>query len=131
VPVDPTRFQDITLPRRTVWLRDELRARQFKGTQVVLDHLRAGGLRLGEVDYFQGELYRLHGGKDDDVRALAAYQQAIAAGGAPAETHRALGLLWMKAGDRERARGAFQSYLEARPNADDREIVRAYLGQLR
>ena len=130
-PVDPTRFQDITLPRRTVWLRDELRAREFKGTQVVLDHLRAGGLRPGEVDYFQGELYRLHGGKGDDARALAAYQQALATGGAPAETHRALGLLWMKAGDRERARGAFESYLEARPNADDREIVRAYLGQLR
>ena len=64
------------------------------------------------------------------TKAVAAYEQALAAGEAPAETHRALGLLWMKAGERERARGAFQRYLDARPDADDREIVRAYLTRL-
>ena len=128
--VDGSRFRDVTLPHRAAWLRDEMRQREFKGSQVVLDHLRAGGLRTGEVDYFQGELYRLRADKGDDAKALAVFQQALSTGQAPAETYRALGLLWMKAGDRDRARGAFERYLAARPGADDREIISVYLGQL-
>lgn len=124
------RFLEATLPHRAAWLRDELRLREFKGTQVVLDHLGAGGVRAGEVAYFQGELFRLRAEKGDDSKARAAYEQALAAGEAPAEVHRALGLLWMKAGERQRARDAFVRYLDARPDADDREIVRAYLTRL-
>ena len=127
--VDPSRFCEITLPHRATWLRDELRVREFKGTQVVLDHLRVRALRPGEIDYFQGEIFRLRGATGDDAKALAAYQQALGSGEAPPETHRALGLLWMKAGNREQARAAFERYLAARPDAADREIVSNYLAE--
>jgi tetratricopeptide (TPR) repeat protein len=129
--VDPAPFRDVVLPHRAAWLRDELRTHEFKGTQVVLDHLRAGRLRPGEIDYFQGELYRLRAEKGDDDKALAAYQQALSSGGAPPETYRALGLLCMKAGNRDEARTAFERYLEARPEAADREMISRYLDQLR
>lgn len=130
VPVDPSPFQNATLPHRADWLRDELRRREFKGAQVVLDRLRSAGLRPGEIDYFQGELYRLRAEKGDDGKALAAYQQALGSGDAPPETYRALGFLWMKEGDRGQAREALERYLQARPDAADREIVRTHLRAL-
>ena len=64
--VERERFLDATVPHRAAWLRDELRLREFKGSQVVLERLRAGGVRPGEVYYFQGELHRLRAEKDDD-----------------------------------------------------------------
>ena len=126
-PGDPTRFREVMLPHRAKWLRDELRMREFKGTQVVLEHLRAGALRPGEIDYFRGEVSRLRG---EDAKAMDAYQQALGSDGAPPETHRALGLLWMKAGNREQARVAFERYLAAQPDAADREIISKHLEQL-
>ena len=129
--VERERFLDATRGHRAEWLRDELQLREFKGSQVVFDHLRASGSHPGEVDYFQGELYRLRAEKGDAARAVTAYEQALAAGEAPVEVHRGLGLVWMKTGERARARSAFQQYLEARPDADDRAMIRAYIEQLR
>lgn len=124
------RFLDATVSHRAEWLRDELQLREFKGSQVVLDHLHASGSHPGEVDYFQGELYRLRAEQGDAAKAITAYEQALAAGEAPVEVHRGLGLVWMKTGERARARSAFQQYLEARPDADDREMIRVYIEQL-
>ena len=123
-------FQAVTLPLRGVWLRDELRRREFAGSQVLLDRLLANGVCAGELYFFQGELYRLRSGEGDEVKALAAYERALELDGAPAETHRALGLTLMKQGHRARAREAFARYLEGRPNAEDRQMVESYVRQL-
>ena len=128
--VERQRYLDATGSHRAEWLRDELQLREFKGSQVVLDHLRATGSHPGEVEYFQAELYRLRAEQGDAAKAVAAYEQALAAGEAPIEVHRGLGLVWMKTGERARAKRAFQQYLEARPDADDREMIRAYIEQL-
>jgi tetratricopeptide (TPR) repeat protein len=124
------RFLHATLSHRADWLRDEFQLRELKGSQTVLDHLRVGGAHPGEVDYFQGELYRLRAEKNDAARAVAAYERALATGEAPPEVYRALGLVWMRAGERAHARNAFQQYLEIRPDADDRQMIRAYIEQL-
>jgi tetratricopeptide (TPR) repeat protein len=123
-------FQAATLPLRGVWLRDELRRREFAGSQVLLDRLLVNGVRTGELYFFQGELYRLRSAEGDETKALAAYEWALALDGAPADTYRALGLILMKQGQRARARDAFARYLEGRPDAEDRQMVESYVRQL-
>jgi hypothetical protein len=56
-----------------------------------------------------------------------AYEKAIGAGGAPAETYRSLMMVEMKAGARERAQSAFDAYLKLKPGAPDAEILRSIL----
>jgi predicted Zn-dependent protease len=115
---------------RSTLLRDELRRREFKETQVLLDRLFDDGTRLGELHFFQGELYRLRADSGDEQKAIGAYQKAVELSDAPAEAHRALGLLLSRTGDKARARPAFERYLQLRPDADDREMVREYLKRL-
>ncbi|MBI2161377.1 MAG: M48 family metalloprotease [Candidatus Rokubacteria bacterium] len=124
------RYLAAMLPFRATMLRDELRLRRPAATQLVLDRLLAAGAAPGEVHFFQGELHRLRGEAGDDQKAIAAYEKAATAAGAPAETQRNLGLVLMKTGDRTRARAAFARYLERRPDAQDREIIRDYLKRL-
>lgn len=119
-----------TLSLRAMLLRDELRRREFAGSQVVLDRLFEAGTGLGELHFFQGELYRLRAEEGDREKAIAAYQKALEIGDAPAETHRALGLLFFKTAEKEKARIALERYLQYRPNAEDREMIKAYLRQL-
>jgi hypothetical protein len=123
-------FQAAVLPWRARWLRDDLRRRDFSGSQVLLDRLLANGGCPGELYFFQGELYRLRAGEGDETRAVLAYERALALGRAPPETHRALGLVLIKQGQRARARDAFVRYLEERVDAEDRQMVESYLRQL-
>jgi predicted Zn-dependent protease len=122
---------EAVLPVRGILLRDELRRRDFARTQVLLDRLVSTAIRVGELQFFQGELFRLRGDDGDEDRALTAYTEALQSAGAPAETHRAIGLLAMRRGEKDRARSAFLAYLEAVPGADDREMVLDYVERLR
>ncbi len=112
-------------------LRDELRQRSFKRTDVVLDHLMENGAGPGEIHFFRGEYYRLRGEEGDGEKALAAYKDALENEGTPPETYRALGLMYYRAGDTDEARAYFSRYLEAAPEAEDRAMIRAYLDRLR
>jgi Zn-dependent protease with chaperone function len=128
--VGKEQFLAATLPLRATLLRDELRRREFAGSQVVLDQLFAGGVGLGELHFFQGELYRLRAQDSDPERAIAAYQKTLEFADAPAEAYRALGLLFAKAGEKGKARSSFERYLQRRPDAEDRAIIDAYLREL-
>jgi len=90
------RFLAATLPFRASMLRDELRLRRPAATQLLLDRLSATSSASGEIQFFQGKLYRLRAASGDDARAIAAYEKAISMGDAPAETYRSLGLVLMK-----------------------------------
>ncbi len=125
------RFLAVTLPFRATFLRDELRQREFAGSQVVFDRLFESGVGLGELNFFQGKLHRLRGEEGDEDKAIAAYQKALQFTDAPAETHRSLGLLLLRAGEKVRARSSFGEYLELRPDAEDREMIRTYLKELK
>lgn len=124
------RYLAATLPFRATLLRDELRLRRPAATQVLLDRLLVSAPAPGEVQFFQGELYRLRGEAGDDEKAIAAYEKATALGAAPAETPRSLGLVLMKTRQPARARAAFVRYLELRPDAQDRDMIRDYLKRL-
>ncbi|MEE9300924.1 MAG: M48 family metalloprotease [Alphaproteobacteria bacterium] len=124
------RYLAATLPFRARFMRDELRLRQFAQSQVVLDHLLDAGVNPGELHHFQGELYRLRAEEGDNDRAIEAYREAVRHEGAPPETHRDLGLVYMRAGKRGEARLSLQRYLAALPGADDRAMVESYIEQL-
>lgn len=126
------RFTAMIAGFRGGWLRDELRQRDFGGLQVVLDRLKEAKARPGQIDYFQGELYRLRGDEEEDdlAKAIASYKTAIASGDGPAEAHRALGLVYWSMERREEAKPAFADYLEAAPAADDRAMIEYYLQQV-
>ncbi len=123
-------FLTATLPHRGTLLRDELRRRDFKRTAVLLDRLLEGGAQPGETHYFRAEMYRLRNEEGDSTKAIAGYEEALAAGPTPVDTHRSLGLVFMKQGDRVRARTAFAEYLVEHPGADDRAMIETYLRQL-
>ena len=97
---------------------------------LLLRHLAADGVRLGEVHFFRGEMYRLRGGKDDLAKAVDAYRNALEFDDAPAETHRGLGIVLVRSGDRATARAALVRYLEQRPGAEDREMIKAQIADL-
>ncbi|MEN8260732.1 MAG: tetratricopeptide repeat protein [Pseudomonadota bacterium] len=118
------------LPLRGQMLREELRERKFGRTQVLLARLFAQGENIGELHYFQGELYRLRGKEGDAKKARDAYLSAIAVKGAPPETFRELGLLYIDLGEKEKARSALGSYIEHKPSAQDLQMIRRYLEDL-
>jgi predicted Zn-dependent protease len=116
---------------RTDWLRDEVRKRDFEGTQVLLANLQKAGYPAGEIHFFEGELYRLRGDDGDMKLAISAYRKAIGSKGAPAETHRALGAMYWKSGQPKQARKSFRAYLAAAPRAEDRAMIKSYIQQLK
>jgi predicted Zn-dependent protease len=120
-----------TRPLRATLLQDELRRRDFARMQVLLDHLMAAEPESGQLQFFQGELYRLRNADGDPGRAVESYEMALMIGGAPPETNRALGLLLMRLGEKPRARAAFERYLTDAPEAEDKAMIRSYLEQLR
>lgn len=120
-------YRAATGPFRVAWLRDELRQRNFARFAVMLETLLADAPDSGELLFFKGEMLRLRGGEDDPETAIEAYRLALAGTGAPAETQRSLGLVYRSLERDAEARAAFEAYLEARPDAPDRRMIRSYL----
>lgn len=112
------------------WLRDEVRKRDFEGTQVVLANLLEAGHPAGEIYFYEGELHRIRGDDGDIDLAIAAYRKALKSKRAPAETHRAIGMLYWKTNQPKQARKSFRRYLAAAPKAEDRAMIQSYIEQL-
>ena len=118
-------------PHRGEWLKDELRKRDFEGTEALLAQLLADGYRPGEILFYQGELYRQRGDDGDMAKAIGLYRKATAAKGAPPEVHRSLGMLYWKSNQPANARKSFRKYLRAAPKAEDRAMIQSYIDQLK
>ena len=121
------RFLALTSQWHAEWLRDELRNRQLERFHVVLDHLSEPGGNQGLVLFYRGEAHRLEGGEDARQKALEAYREALRFDDAPPEAHRALGLVYWSMKQGEEAHAAFANYLEAAPEAQDRQMIEYYL----
>jgi beta-barrel assembly-enhancing protease len=108
---------------------DELALRQYGRSEIVFEQLLVDAPDDGGLWFAKGEVYRLRGGAGDSERALSAYERALAARGAPPETWRSIGLVELSSGARDRAEKAFGAYLEAKPDATDREVLKTLLAQ--
>ena len=81
------------------------------------------GVKIGQLHYFQGELYRLRDEDGDKEKAMESYKKAKVSKGAPPEVYRELGLLHYKLKDKNATALNFKKYLELKPNAIDRSII--------
>ncbi len=124
------RFRNTMTPHLEAWLEDEVDLGRYAQTQVLLDRLKERGHSQGLAWYYQGEVLRRNPGSEDRSEAVAAYRQALNHADAPVAVHRSLGILLSKDGDVAGARAAFATYLQAAPDAEDREIVQYYLSEL-
>lgn len=125
------RYQAMVAPRRTEWLRQETHLRQFKRSEALFDLMIEDGVNPAEIHYFKGELYRLRGGDDDPAKALAQYETALSAAGAPpTEIYRSMGLLYRARGDNRKAAEAFRTYLTHAPNSEDRLFIETLIETL-
>ncbi len=115
------------LPHRTGFLEDELKVQHYDAILARLDMMlaQAGEPNPAELHFFRGEAYRLRREDGDREKAAEAYETALsAAGTAPTETYRSLGLVYGALGEDARATHAFRRYLEARPDASDAGLIR-------
>jgi predicted Zn-dependent protease len=110
-------------------IADELALRQYGRSEIVFEQLLVDAPDDGGLWFAKGEVYRLRGASGDQEKALAAYERAIAAKGAPPEVWRSIGLVELKSGAKQRAEKAFDAYLQAKPDATDREVLKTLLMQ--
>lgn len=123
-------YEAVTQPFRAQWLAENLALAHFDQSLVLLQTLLKAEPRSAALQYYLGEAYRRRNADGDAARALAAYHDAIADGGAPGEAWRGLGLVSLKSGDKTSARTALEKYLAAAPAADDRAMIEFYLSQI-
>lgn len=96
----------------------------------LIGRLKQAGRDLGVLTFHEAEIYRQRRDSGDEARALAAYEESAAYPDAPARVWRALGESYRRAGEADKARSAYQSYLSRAPNAPDRAIIERTLSRL-
>lgn len=124
------RYRALVRPLRGRLLAAELQRRDPGATEVLLKRLMAHGEDLGELYYYQGELFRLRAGPGDLERAAESLENSLVNPGAPPIVYRSLGVVYSSLGDRLKAKEAFLAYLANTPDAQDAELIRAQLPKL-
>lgn len=120
-------YRAAVAPHRAAWLEEEFNRGEFAQSILMIGQLLQAEPDSAELRYFLGEAYRRRNAKGDLESATAAYQAAVAQGSAPTAAYRGLGLVSLKAGQKEAARRAFEQYLMLEPQAGDRDMVQFYL----
>jgi hypothetical protein len=93
-----------------------------------VDRIDATDGASGYTAYLRAEYARRNSGSDAGLpAAIAAFETCVSFADAPVAAYRELGFLYRRAGDSDRARGAFTKYLQRAPTAADVPIVRTYL----
>ncbi len=124
------RHREAILPHRLAWLLGELKRAAYDEHLVLAERLLQTEPRSGELLFFKGEIYRKRNEEGDLEAARAIYERAILQPDVPVEAHRSLGLTALKLKNNALARRSFETYLERRPDADDRQMIEFYLQQL-
>lgn len=117
-------------PFRREWLKEEIKRGQHEESIALLTRMGAGAKPLADYRYARGEVYRLRGTEGDLDLALADFQAAVAIGGEPPETHRAMGLIYRARPQPTEARASLRRYLELMPSAPDRTMIMSYIEEL-
>src|SRR6185437_1769293 len=120
-------YESVLRPFRLQWLHENLTLAHFDQSLALVQALLKDEPRSGELEYALAEIYRRRNADGDSAKALAAYSAAIAAGGAPNDVYRGLGLTSLKAGDKAAAKMALQKYLALAPKSEDRAMIEFYM----
>lgn len=123
------RYRSKIAPLRQMLFDDELRLRQYDRSLAVFQLIKENDGEDGMLAFYTGEVYRLRNKDNDQNLARSAFERAVAHGDAPPETYRSLGLLRWRDGQRKDAVADFQTYLQLRPGASDRAMIKNYLQQ--
>ncbi len=108
---------------RKTLLDDQVKLNDPGASLYIIRNLARDGWN-GLLRYYEGEVWRLKGGKGDGALAGQSYAAAIAYPDAPPEAWRAHGYQLLKAGRREEGRAALNRYLALAPRAPDAAMVR-------
>ncbi|NWG39621.1 MAG: M48 family metalloprotease [Hydrogenophilaceae bacterium] len=114
-------------PVRLFTLEEYLTAYRFKQLILILSDPERRKEYPPEASYYLGEAYRLRGKEGDLALAEQQYLHALELAPNFAPTHRALGLIHFKRGEKALAAPLFKRYLELAPDAPDRGYVEHYL----
>ncbi len=112
-------------------LGDELTRGEYAESEVLFRRLLETGGQRGLLNFYLGELYRKRSDKGDSERAIEAYQLALREPDAPARAYRSLGQSLIRSDRDAEARAALEKYLEAVPDAPDRQIIEYQIESLR
>lgn len=121
------RYRAALAPFWAEFIDDQVKLNDFGATELLLAQL-AGDRWTPDLLYARAELYRTRGGAGDHERALGFYEGALAAGAAPAEAHRGLGLCYLRVGQADRGKAAIGRYLQIKPDAGDRAMMTMLAG---
>jgi predicted Zn-dependent protease len=108
---------------RKTLLDDQVKLNDPGASLYVLRNLAKDGWN-GLLRYYEGEVWRLKGGKGDAQLAGQSYAAAIRYPGAPPEAWRAHGYHLLKEGRRDEGKAALNRYLALAPRAPDAAMVR-------
>lgn len=112
------------------WLRAELLAKDYDRHIHLFGQLKDRGRSPGLMSYYIGEAYRLRKDDGDRDRALEYWELASTEAGAPPEVWRALGENHRRKKRKAEALSAYNKYLTLAPQAEDRELIEAYVARL-
>jgi predicted Zn-dependent protease len=116
-----------TAPFLRDWLHDEVMRRQPEETLALLARKMAREPQKADFAFFRGETYRLRAKDGDLDAALVDYRSAVTLGNEPPETHRGMGMIFLKQDQSIDARASFQRYLQLAPDAPDAAMIRSYI----
>lgn len=121
------RFVETTAALRLASLEADLAAYRYKQIILILNDPSVRREYPPEAAYYLGEAYRLRNETGDIEKAEQEFRRALETAPRFAPTHRALGFLVYKRGDKAGAASLFRRYLELAPDAADRGYVEAAL----
>jgi predicted Zn-dependent protease len=125
------RFLAQILPHRAAFIEDEISKTPQKHAHALLDVLIEDGVRLGELYYFKGEVHRRSADKEAPQEALKFYEKAILNEGTPVQTYKSKAFVLLALGRKEDARKDFETYLKMAPTAQDAQLVRMQIEELK
>jgi predicted Zn-dependent protease len=138
--IDPTRgFRLNSENRFGFMLRDvildnialDIQAGRFAQARQASERFLATYSDDARVYYFLGEIYRQLGrDRDESNRAESFYKRAIDLDAGYPEPHRALGLMYYKAGQSQQARPYLEASVLLAPNAQENTYIRNYLKRI-
>lgn len=115
------------------FMNSQLDLREYERLIQLLKRHREIGYPEALVGYFEGEMYRLRKQEGDRQLAIESYKEALNQETSliPDSIYRELGYLYLKEKRKPEALNYFEKYLEASPDANDKEMILFYADSLK